>query len=62
MELANKERYLIALAMEIERTKRRVNALEYKLIPQLEETIKFISTKLEELERSNFFRLLRLKE
>lgn len=62
VELANKERYLIALAMEIERTKRRVNALEYKLIPQLEETIKFISTKLEELERSNFFRLLRLKE
>lgn len=62
IELANKERYLVALAMEIERTKRRVNALEYKLIPQLEETIKFISTKLEELERSNFFRLLRLKE
>jgi len=62
VELANKERYLIALAMEIERTKRRVNALEYKLIPQLEETIKFIGTKLEELERSNFFRLLRLKE
>ncbi|WP_448522043.1 V-type ATP synthase subunit D [Pseudothermotoga sp.] len=62
VELSNKERYLIALAMEIERTKRRVNALEYKLIPQLQETIKFISTKLEELERSNFFRLLRLKE
>lgn len=62
VDLANKERYLVALAMEIERTKRRVNALEYKLIPQLQETIKFISTKLEELDRSNFFRLLRLKE
>lgn len=62
VDLTNKERYLIALAMEIEKTKRRVNALEYKLIPQLQETIKFISTKLEELERSNFFRLLRLKE
>ncbi len=62
VELSNREHYLIALAMEIERTKRRVNALEYKLIPQLQETIKFISTKLEELERSNFFRLLRLKE
>lgn len=62
VDLANKERYLVALAVEIERTKRRVNALEYKLIPQLQETIKFISTKLEELDRSNFFRLLRLKE
>lgn len=60
--LANKERYLISLTEEIERTKRRVNALEYKLIPQIEETIKLITVKLEELERSNFFRLLRLKE
>ncbi|HOJ92151.1 MAG TPA: V-type ATP synthase subunit D [Dictyoglomaceae bacterium] len=62
VELANKERYFISLAEEIERTKRRVNALEYKLIPQIEETIKLITVKLEELERSNFFRMLRLKE
>ena len=60
--LANKERELLALSEEIERTKRRVNALEYKLIPQIEETVKYITTKLEELERGNFARLLRLKE
>ncbi|PMQ01563.1 MAG: V-type ATP synthase subunit D [Dictyoglomus sp. NZ13-RE01] len=62
ISLANKERELLALAEEIEKTKRRVNALEYKLIPQIEETVKFITTKLEELERANFTRLLRLKE
>lgn len=62
IDLVNKERELLSLSEEIEKTKRRVNALEYKLIPQLEETVKYITTKLEELERSNFVRLLRLKE
>ncbi|MCX7845990.1 MAG: V-type ATP synthase subunit D [Dictyoglomaceae bacterium] len=60
--LVNKERELLAISEEIEKTKRRVNALEYKLIPQIEETVKYITTKLEELERGNFIRLLRLKE
>lgn len=62
ISLVNKEREILALSEEIEKTKRRVNALEYKLIPQIEETVKYITTKLEELERGNFTRLLRLKE
>jgi len=62
INLVNKEREILALSEEIEKTKRRVNALEYKLIPQIEETVKYITSKLEELERGNFIRLLRLKE
>ena len=50
------------LAEEIERNKRRVNALEYVMIPQLEETIKYISIKLDENERSALTRLMKVKD
>jgi len=50
------------LAKDIERTRRRVNALEYILIPSLIETIKFIKMRLDELERETHGRLTRIKE
>jgi V/A-type H+-transporting ATPase subunit D len=50
------------LADEIEKTRRRVNALEYVLIPNLQETIKCIVMKLDENERSNLTRLMKVKD
>ena len=50
------------LAEEIERTRRRVNALEYVMIPELEENIRYITMKLEENENSTKVRLLKVKE
>jgi len=62
VELAEKERRLEMLSYEIERTRRRVNALEHILIPNIMETISYISMKLEELERSNLTRLMKIKD
>ena len=62
LSLAEKEKTVQLLANEIEETRRRVNALEYRLIPELEETIKFITMKLSETERANIVRLMKVKE
>ena len=50
------------LAAELEKTRRRVNALEYVKIPQLEMTIKYIMMKLDENERGNQTRLMKVKD
>jgi len=57
MKLSFLENKLISFAYEIERTRRRVNALEYVLIPNLEETIRFITFKLNENERTSLVML-----
>lgn len=62
LELAELEKALELLADEIEKTRRRVNALEYILIPSIDETIKFINLKLSEMERGDLTRLMRVKE
>jgi len=60
--LAETEKKMSLLAKEIDVTRRRVNALEYVLIPDLTDTIKYIRMKLEEFERSNLTRLMKVKE
>lgn len=61
IRLAEAEKTIELLAVEIEKTRRRVNALEYVLIPNLEETIKYIQLKLEELARSAITGIMRIK-
>jgi V/A-type H+-transporting ATPase subunit D len=62
IKLAEVEKAVELMAGEIERTRRRVNALEYVLIPQLEEQVRYITMKLEENERGNLVRLMKVKE
>ena len=62
LELAAEEKAIRLMAGEIERTRRRVNALEYVMIPNLQETIRHISMKLDEQERSTLSRLMKIKE
>lgn len=61
LKLGEVEKTCNLMADEIEKTRRRVNALEYMTIPQLEETIKYIQMKLDENERSNTIRLMKVK-
>ncbi len=61
IRLAEVEKSCDLLADEIEKTRRRVNALEYVMIPQFEETIRFISMKLDENERGSLTRLMKVK-
>lgn len=61
LRLAEVEKAVRMLADEIERNKRRVNALEYVMIPQLKETIKYIKSKLDENERAAVIRLMKVK-
>lgn len=62
LELAQTEKAVQLMAQEIEKTRRRVNALEYVMIPQLEETIRYITMKLDENERGNLTRLMKVKD
>lgn len=62
IELAEAEKICSALADEIEKTRRRVNALEYVMIPQFDEAIREIKMKLDENDRGNTTRLMKTKE
>ncbi len=61
VKLAEVEKTCNMLADEIEKNRRRVNALEYVMIPQIEETIKYINMKLDENERASTIRLMKVK-
>jgi V/A-type H+-transporting ATPase subunit D len=61
LRMAELEETVRRLSEEIEKTRRRVNALEHTLIPRMVETIKFITTKLDEMERSTTSRLMKIK-
>ena len=62
LRLAEVEKTSQLLAEEIEKTRRRVNALEYVKIPEMQENIKYITMKLDENERANTIRLMKVKD
>ena len=62
LELAQVEKTMQLLAEDIEKTRRRVNALEYVMIPDFQQKIRYISMKLEENERGNITRLMKVKD
>ena len=62
LQLAGMEKEAMLIADEIEKTRRRVNALEYVKIPNYKETIKYIKMKLDENERGNQTRLMKVKD
>lgn len=61
LALAETEDKVRRMASEVEKTRRRVNALEHSFIPRIEETIRFITSKLEETERSTTSALMKIK-
>ncbi len=62
LKLAETEKACQLMAVEIEKTRRRVNALEHVMIPELQANIKYISMKLDENERSTQIRLMKVKD
>ena len=62
LQLAEKEKACQLMAAEIEKTRRRVNALEHVMIPTYQEQIKYITMKLDENERSTQIRLMKVKD
>ena len=62
LKLAEYEKSCQLIAQEIEKTRRRVNALEYVMIPEMKENIKYIRMKLDENERSTQIRLMKVKD
>ncbi|RLE07667.1 V-type ATP synthase subunit D [Candidatus Aerophobetes bacterium] len=62
VELSQKEEEARRLAREIERLRRRVNALEYIFIPQIREMVRYVTMKLEERERAHIINIMKIKE
>ncbi len=62
LELAEVEKTMQLLAQDIEKTRRRVNALEYVMIPEMQRNIRYITMKLDENERGNTTRLMKVKD
>jgi V/A-type H+-transporting ATPase subunit D len=62
LKLAETEKTAQLMAEEIEKTRRRVNALEYVMIPDLKESIRYITMKLDENDRATTTRLMKVKD